>query len=89
MPLPITRRTALKAVAAGAAAAAVALAPADAEARVTKDGGVSGQMTGARALVEALLAEGVSCVFGIPGRAGERTVGRDEEPRPRLPARHP
>ena len=24
-------------------------------------------MTGACALVEALLAEGVSCVFGIPG----------------------
>ncbi len=64
---PITRRTALKAVAAGAATAAVALAPSGAEARVTKAGGVSGSMTGARALVESLLAEGVSCVFGIPG----------------------
>ena len=65
---PMTRRTALKAAAAGAAAAAVALAPSDAEARITKTGAVSGSMTGARALVEALLAEGVSCVFGIPGR---------------------
>ncbi len=67
MPPPMTRRTALKAAAAGAAAAAVALAPSDAEARITKTGAVSGSMTGARALVEALLAEGVSCVFGIPG----------------------
>ena len=64
---PMTRRTALKAAAAGAAAAAVAFAPSDAEARITKTGAVSGSMTGARALVEALLAEGVSCVFGIPG----------------------
>ena len=64
---PITRRTALKAVAAGAASAAVALAPSDAEARITKAGAVSGSMTGARALVEALLAEGVPCIFGIPG----------------------
>ncbi len=67
MSPPMTRRTALKAAAAGAAAAAVALAPSDAEARITKSGAVSGSMTGARALVEALLSEGVSCVFGIPG----------------------
>ncbi len=65
---PMTRRTALKAAAAGAAAAAVGLAPAAAEARITRTGAVSGSMTGARALVEALLAEGVPCVFGIPGR---------------------
>ncbi|HVS35883.1 MAG TPA: thiamine pyrophosphate-binding protein, partial [Gemmataceae bacterium] len=67
MTPPMTRRTALKAVAAGAATAALALAPSDAQARVTKGGAVVGAMTGARALVEALLAEGVSCVFGIPG----------------------
>ncbi len=30
-------------------------------------GWVLGQMTGAQALVEALLAEGVGCVYGIPG----------------------
>jgi acetolactate synthase-1/2/3 large subunit len=30
-------------------------------------GWVSGTMTGAQALVEALLAEGTDCVFGIPG----------------------
>ncbi len=64
---PITRRTALKAAAAGAAVTAAALAPSEANARITKAGAVSGAMTGARALVEALLAEGVSCVFGIPG----------------------
>src|SRR5437660_9231215 len=31
------------------------------------DGTVSGHMTGARALVETLIAEGTDCVFGIPG----------------------
>src|SRR5438105_5530876 len=31
------------------------------------DGTVSGHMTGAKALVETLLAEGTECVFGIPG----------------------
>ena len=68
MTLPITRRSALKAAAAGCmATAAAALAPAHAEARVTASGVVAGSMTGARALVEALLAEGVCCVFGIPG----------------------
>src|SRR5207247_4065549 len=30
-------------------------------------GWVSGHLTGARALVETLLAEGTLCVFGIPG----------------------
>jgi acetolactate synthase-1/2/3 large subunit len=67
MSVPMTRRTALKTAAAGLATAAVALAPSDADARVTKTGGVAGNMTGARALVEALLSEGVPCVFGIPG----------------------
>jgi acetolactate synthase-1/2/3 large subunit len=67
MTPPITRRTALKAAAGCVATAAVALAPSESEARVKSDGTVSGSMTGARALVEALLAEGVPCVFGIPG----------------------
>src|SRR5438105_7191868 len=31
------------------------------------DGTLSGHMTGAKALVETLLAEGTECVFGIPG----------------------
>ncbi len=67
MTPPMTRRTAFKAAAAGMATAAVTLAPSEADARVTRGGAVSGSMTGARALVDALLSEGVSCVFGIPG----------------------
>jgi len=68
MTLPLSRRDVLKATAAGClATAAAALAPAESEARVTAGGAVAGSMTGARALVEALLAEGVDCVFGIPG----------------------
>ena len=67
MELPITRRTVLKAAVAGCAATAAALVPSQAEARVPQ-GTVAGHMTGARALVEALLCEGVPCVFGIPGR---------------------
>ncbi len=35
--------------------------------RHTPDGWVRGHMTGAQALVETLLTEGVDCVFGIPG----------------------
>ena len=35
--------------------------------RHRSDGTVSGLMTGARALVETLIAEGTECVFGIPG----------------------
>jgi acetolactate synthase-1/2/3 large subunit len=68
MPLPLTRRDVLKATAAGClATAAAALAPGESEARITRDGAVAGPMTGARALVESLQAEGVTCVFGIPG----------------------
>src|SRR5260370_23223811 len=64
----MTRRSMLKATAAGCAAtAAAALGPKAAEARVTAGGTVAGHLTGARALVESLLAEGVDCVFGIPG----------------------
>jgi acetolactate synthase I/II/III large subunit len=67
MTPPMTRRTALKAAAAGMAAATTTLAPSATEARVTHGGAVSGSLTGARALVDALLSEGVPCVFGIPG----------------------
>jgi acetolactate synthase-1/2/3 large subunit len=67
MTRPISRRDVLRGTAAGAVAAALELTPAPAEARVTKDGWVAGPLTGARALVETLLAEGTPCVFGIPG----------------------
>jgi acetolactate synthase I/II/III large subunit len=61
----INRRDALKAAAfTGLAVAAQVAAPAEA---TTSSGTVSGHMTGARALVEALKAEGTLCVFGIPG----------------------
>ncbi len=66
MTLPITRRTVLKAMAAQCVATLPALAP-TAEAHRAEPGVVSGKMTGARALVETLLAEGTGCVFGIPG----------------------
>jgi acetolactate synthase-1/2/3 large subunit len=66
MPEPITRRTALKTAVAGAVAIPT-LAPAPAEARLTKAGWVVGHMSGARALVQTLIAEGTLCVFGIPG----------------------
>src|SRR4051812_31349914 len=66
MTVPISRRTALKTVAAGCLAALPGAVPAPAEAS-TAPGWISGTMTGAQALVEALLAEGTLCVFGIPG----------------------
>src|SRR5712672_2526169 len=66
MTLPMNRRTVLKTLAAQAIATLPALAP-NAEARPAKPGIVSGKMTGARALVETLIAEGTGCVFGIPG----------------------
>jgi len=68
MTEPLSRRAVLKTVAAGCVAAtlpAVLATPADA--RTTSAGSVVGHMTGARALVETLLAEGTPCVFGIPG----------------------
>lgn len=67
MDLPISRRTVLKSVAAGAVVSAVNLIPTRAEARINKAGFVTGCMTGARAVVETLLAEGTMCVYGIPG----------------------
>lgn len=60
---PLNRRGLLK-----SAAVAVPLAMASpAEARVTRHGHVRGILTGAKALVESLQAEGVGCVYGIPG----------------------
>jgi acetolactate synthase-1/2/3 large subunit len=66
MDFTVTRRTALKA-AAGVVTALPALLPERAEAGRSEPGVVSGHMTGARALVEALLACGTECVYGIPG----------------------
>jgi acetolactate synthase-1/2/3 large subunit len=67
MSQPITRRTVLKAAAAQCLVGLPALLPAQAAARGAPPGWVSGHLTGAAALVEALLAEGTPCVFGIPG----------------------
>jgi acetolactate synthase-1/2/3 large subunit len=67
MTAPISRRTALKLGATGCLSLPMLL-PAEAEAaRRAPPGWVMGKMTGARALVEALKAEGTDCVFGIPG----------------------
>jgi acetolactate synthase-1/2/3 large subunit len=66
MDFTVTRRTALKA-AAGALAALPAVLPDRAEAKRLEPGWVSGTLTGARALVESLLAHSTDCVFGIPG----------------------
>lgn len=64
MDFALTRRDLLKTVAAGAC---VAVLPEVADAKPQTAGWVRGKMTGAQALIEALLAEGTSCVFGIPG----------------------
>ncbi|MFO0844308.1 MAG: thiamine pyrophosphate-binding protein [Gemmataceae bacterium] len=63
MSEPLSRRDVLKV--AGAAGLA-ALAPPAAPAAI-HHGWVVGEMTGARALVQTLIAEGTMCVFGIPG----------------------
>lgn len=66
MTLPMSRRSLLK----GMAAQAVLALPTSAEGREkppSPDGDVAGKMTGAQALVDALITEGVCCVFGIPG----------------------
>jgi len=67
MAARFTRRTILQGLALGTVPA---LLPSIAEARVKHDGKVVGLMSGARALVETLLAEGCECVFGIPGAQG-------------------
>jgi len=65
-----SRRDILKSAAIGCLAALPGTAP-PVSARFLRhrsdDGTISGQMTGAEALVEALLREGTECVFGIPG----------------------
>jgi acetolactate synthase-1/2/3 large subunit len=60
----INRRDVLKAAAFTGLAA---LAQADTAEAGQQPGWVSGRKTGARALVQALQAEGTQCVFGIPG----------------------
>src|SRR5579872_763411 len=67
MSQPITRRTVLKAAAAQCLVGLPGLLPSQAAAKAPPPGWVSGHLTGAAALVEALLAEGACCVFGIPG----------------------
>ena len=66
----ITRRDLLKTTAAGCAAA-MAAPHAVASLRTNKAekeaGWITGEMTGAQALVASLLIEGVECIFGIPG----------------------
>jgi acetolactate synthase-1/2/3 large subunit len=68
MAFPISRRDLLKI---GVAQALVPLAahavPGAAAEPAPEPGWVVGKMTGAQALVEALLQEGTECVFGIPG----------------------
>ena len=67
MTQPVSRRTALKTFALTGLAA---LPGPDAEAgllRRSHDGNVRGKLTGAQALVEALISEHTGCVFGIPG----------------------
>jgi acetolactate synthase-1/2/3 large subunit len=66
--MTLSRRAVLKTAAASCVAATLpVLLPDPAEARTTPTGSVVGHMTGARALVETLIAEGTPCVFGIPG----------------------
>ena len=68
----LSRREMFKVVAAGALASALPGAASAGPLRrilheKDDDGTVAGHMTGATALVETLLKEGVECVFGIPG----------------------
>ncbi len=68
----LSRRDLLRVVAAGALASAIPpVVGAGPLRRVLHekddDGTVSGHMTGAAAIVETLLKEGVECVYGIPG----------------------
>jgi acetolactate synthase-1/2/3 large subunit len=70
MSLPLSRREVLKLAAAQAVASLVLPGPVQAGPlglRQPPPGWVSGNLTGAQALVETLIQEGVGCVFGIPG----------------------
>src|SRR5690349_9104201 len=61
---PLSRRSALKVRAAQAVLALPTPQPAEA---LHAPQGADGKKTGAQALVDSLLAQGVGCVFGIPG----------------------
>jgi acetolactate synthase-1/2/3 large subunit len=69
MAFPLSRRDLLKLGVAQALVPLVAKAAVAAPMEIAahEPGGVFGKMTGAQALVEALLQEGTDCVFGIPG----------------------
>lgn len=69
MPQPISRRSFLQTASAGAALTA-SIEPVPAEGGLFRqrcDDAIVGHMTGAQALVEALVKEGTCCVYGIPG----------------------
>src|SRR5262249_59791731 len=66
MGLPLSRRDLLKTAAAGCLASLPSRTDA-AGGSGRSAGWVSGHMTGAEALVETLILEGVQCVYGIPG----------------------
>src|SRR5690242_9645180 len=67
MTYPLTRRDALKTMAATCLAALPTGPVLGGAEPAPTVGWVSGKMTGAEALVETLLQEGTACVFGIPG----------------------
>jgi acetolactate synthase-1/2/3 large subunit len=68
MSLNLSRREALQVAAAGCFVATLASpASANLKSRRRESGLVTGKMTGAQALVETLIQEGVDCVYGIPG----------------------
>jgi len=68
MTYPLSRRELLQAVAAQCLLSLPAGAALAGHGGESSSGGcISGSMTGAEALVETLIQEGVDCVFGIPG----------------------
>src|SRR5215472_3741458 len=84
MTQPISRRTVLKSMAAGCLVSLPAAQPVPAEAgHKAPPDVVAGKMTGAAALVATLKAEGMLCVFSIPG-AQENELW-DEMKRQHLP----
>ena len=88
--MDLSRRDVLKAAAATCLAAATANPTADAGPilRRTTTAGCAGPMTGAKALVETLLQEGVRCVFGIPGAQENELWDAMKTKHLPLPARH-
>src|SRR5215208_1754990 len=69
MDVPFSRRGLLQGatVLGGALAATATAGPLQKARQNNHPGWVFGRMTGAEALVEALILEGVGCVYGIPG----------------------